>query len=208
MIRVLCLLALLIAAPYNVSVAAPANGAEQFIDGLGQKAIALLADQSVTKPQREAQFADMLKTNFDLKTIGRFALGRHWQEATDQQKTDYQRLFENMVSTVYIQRFDAYAGQKFEVLNSVPAGSDTSVRSRINIQGTSPIAVEWRVRGKEGNYKIVDVVVENVSMSLTQRNDFDAVIQKAGGNVQALITNLQDRISNPTVAPVAVPAGK
>jgi len=182
---------------------------ETFIDQLGQKAIAVLADKSMAPDARHAAFGKMLHENFDLKTIGRFTLGRHWRDASDAQKTQYQELFEKMVVTVYTQRFDNYAGQQFSVKGSTPvdgAASDTLVHSSIvqTEQGAPPVAVDWRVRTEAGQNKIIDVMVEGVSMSLTQRNDFDGVV--AQGGVDGLIKDLQARVSGEK--PVALPVGK
>lgn len=91
---------------------------ETFVDNLGRQAIRVLGDANISIPQRHAAFAKMFKTNFDLEKIGRFVLGRHWNEASDDQKAKYQKLFQQMVITVYTQRFDTYAGQKFSVKGS------------------------------------------------------------------------------------------
>ena len=58
--------------------------------------------------------------------------------------------------------------------------------------GGEEVQVDWRVRNKGGSYKIVDVLVAGVSMSVTQRSDFASVIQRGGGNVDALIAELKN----------------
>jgi len=182
---------------------------ETFIDHMGQQAISVLADKSMTLDGRHAAFAKLFNQNFDLKTIGRFVLGRHWREASDDQKAQYQQLFEKMVITVYTQRFDNYAGQQFSVHGSTPvdgAASDVLVHSQIvqTEQGAPPVAVDWRVRSEGSQNKVVDVMVEGVSMSLTQRNDFDGVV--AQGGMDGLIRDLQARVSGEK--PVALPTGQ
>jgi len=53
------------------------------------------------------------------------------------------------------------------------------------------VKVDWRVRNSNGTLQIIDVVIEGVSMSLTQRSDFSSVIQRGGGNVEALLEHLR-----------------
>ena len=53
--------------------------------------------------------------------------------------------------------------------------------------------IEWCVRGKPGNYKIIDVVVEGVSMAITQRSEFASVIQRGGGEFNSLLAQLRKR---------------
>ncbi len=171
---------------------------ETFINGLGQKAISVLGDPSVTVAKRHATFAKLFIANFDLDKIGHFVLGRHWSEATPAQQAQYQKLFQQMVITVYTQRFDNYAGQKFSVKGSTPvdgADTDTMVHSVIEqADGQAPIAVDWRVRTTGSTNKIIDVAVEGVSMSVTQRSDFDAVVQQSG--IDGLLQNMKSRVDN------------
>ena len=187
---------LLAMAPLHFAMAAAPQ--EGFIKKLGDDAIAVLADKSLTVPRRHAVFAQMFRNNFDLITIGRFALGRHWREANNAQQAEYQRLFEKMVVTVYTQRFDNYAGQQFSVKGSTPvdgAAADTMVHAQIVQQDGPPVGVDWRVRAQDGGgYKIIDVMVEGVSMSVTQRSDFDAVV--AQGGIDGLLQDMQSRVAN------------
>jgi phospholipid transport system substrate-binding protein len=58
----------------------------------------------------------------------------------------------------------------------------------------SKIPIHWRVRGK-GDYKIVDVLVEGVSMAITQRDEFAAIIQQRDGKVEGLLKALRKKTS-------------
>jgi phospholipid transport system substrate-binding protein len=96
----------------------------------------------------------------------------------------------------YSRRFAEYSGQYFKVTGTLPpqeGSNDTIVSSLILQQNGPPVSVDWRVRDKGGSMKIVDVVVENISMSVTQRSDFSAVIQQGGGKVEALLASLRQR---------------
>ena len=171
------------------------DGAQQFVNDMGKNAIAFLGDPSLSQSQKEAKFKTLLRNSFDLKTIGRFALGRYWRTATPEQQKEYTRLFENMVVRVYAARFEEYDGQTLDVSSFRKDGNkDTIVTSYIvPPAGGEKIQVDWRVRNKNGNYKIVDVVIEGVSMALTQRSDFSSVIQRGGGDMDALLTHLRSQ---------------
>jgi len=170
------------------------NGAEALINDLGNKAISFLSDASLTDAKRTQEFSKLLSNNFDMKTIGRFALGRYWHNANETQRDEYFQLFEDMVISVYSQRFNEYSDQQFSILGSRADGPrDNIVQSLItNKSGGSDIHVDWRVRQKkDGGYKVVDVIVEGVSMSVTQRSDFSSVIQRGGGNIEVLLNHLR-----------------
>jgi len=169
-----------------------ASGAQKFVDDMGQRAIGFLGDTKLTQNQKEQRFRTLLRDSFDMSTIGRFALGRYWRTATSAQQQEYQRLFEDMVVDVYSARFSEYKGQTLEVSETRKDGTkDSIVTSFIVPTSGSKIRVDWRVRYKQGKYKIVDVIIEGVSMSLTQRSDFSSVIQRGGGEMQALLVHLR-----------------
>lgn len=122
-------------------------------------------------------------------------MGRYWNQATDEQKKEYLRLFESMVVETYAKRFGEYQGQQVVVNKSRSEGEkDAIVNSKIVSQDGSPdVQLDWRVRYKNGEYRIVDVLVEGVSMTLTQRSEFSSVIQRGGGNIDVLIEKLRTR---------------
>lgn len=170
-----------------------APGAEKFIGDMATRALKFLSDPSMGQDQKISSFRNLLNDSFDLETIGRFVLGRYWKTSSDKQRQEYIGLFRKMVVEVYAKRFGDYKGQKFETRGARADGDkDTLVSSHI-IPGNGPeVQVDWRVRYKNGQYKIVDVIVEGVSMSVTQRSDFAAVIQRGGGDVSVLLAYLRD----------------
>ncbi len=170
-------------------------GAEAFINSMAQRAIDFLADEELTPDQRTAKFKKLLQTSFDMKTIGRFALGRYWRTSNEKQRAEYLKLFEKMVIDVYSQRFGEYKGQKVEVRGGRKDGSTDSIISSFILptNGGQEIEVEWRVRYKNNRYKVIDVIVEGVSMGVTQRSDFASVIQRGGGELKVLLAHLRDK---------------
>lgn len=166
--------------------------AKQTIEKMGQEAISFLSNASLSQSQKEEEFRKLLNRNFDMDTIGRFALGRNWKVANKAQKNEYLRLFEDLVVRVYASRFNDYKGEDFNVVSYKDTGKkDVTVTSYIVPNSGSKVQVDWRVRNKNGRYKVIDVVIEGVSMSLTQRSDFSSVIQRGGGNVEVLLAHLR-----------------
>lgn len=196
---VLCLA--LIAAPPAVAAAQNQNqgpdlpAAQAFVEGVVADGIALLSDAGADEAGRQRRFRALLDKNFAMKTIGRFALGRYWRQATPEQRAEYLSLFNDMVVEHYAKQFGGYAGQTMEITGARAQGErDAVVSSVIPREQGAPVDVDWRVRlnVRGGGYRIVDVVVEGVSMAMTHRSDFDAVIQRGGGSVEALLDALRN----------------
>ena len=168
------------------------QGAAQFIRQLGDKAIATLQAPDLTLDQREARFRGLLAEGFDLAFIGRFVLGRYWRAASPEQRSDYLELFSEFVVQIYSTRFGGYVGESLTITGGREAGDkDVIVRTRIDRPSGPPIIADWRVRVASDRYRIVDVMVEGISMAVTQRSEFASVVQRDG--IEGLLAVLRAR---------------
>lgn len=157
------------------------DDAAHFITGLAQRAIEVLQRTNDSLEQREKEFRAILAEDFDLEFIGRFVLGRHWRKATPEQQADYQALFAEWLLKTYSRRLGGYAGETFETIDARAVGDeDVLVRTRINRPSGPPILADWRVRKQDDHFRIIDIMVEGISMAVTQRSEFNAVVSKDG----------------------------
>ncbi len=171
-------------------------GARAFMVELGQRAIQVLQQPGHNQEATVAAFRTLFQSSFDTATIGRFALGRYWQQATPEEQQEYLRLFQEMIVQTYARRFSGYSGEIFQVGNTQPVSDhDVMVDTQIIREGAPPIPAQWRLRERDGRFQVIDVVVEGVSMTVTQRNEFASVIQRGGGHVEALIQALRNQIA-------------
>jgi len=181
------------------AIAAPADatgdassGAFSFIQGLGNDAIKELTDRAIARPEREARFRRLLNDHFDVAAISKFVLGRYWRTATDAERADFQKLFEDYIVQSYAVRFGEYSGERFEVTGS---SNDVEgvvvVHSKIDRAAAEDVRLDWRLHPAGSDFAIVDIVVEGVSMAVTQRSEFASVIQSKGGTVKGLIDALR-----------------
>jgi len=184
----LLVIVLALAAPRE----ADAQDARAFVATLGQEAIQVLGP-GVPVAQRQARFRELFRDDFDLAGIGQFVLGRYWRVATPQEQQDFLGLFQEYLVRAYSARLGEYGGEPFRVTGVRPNGDESIVNSEIIRPNSSPIAVDWYLIGR-GPYKITDVYVGGVSMKVTQRDEFASVIQRNGGRVEALITQLRQKL--------------
>ncbi|MEM7679658.1 MAG: ABC transporter substrate-binding protein [Pseudomonadota bacterium] len=168
------------------------KAAESFVTNVADEGIEFLSDQRFTHEQRVKEFKELLSNNFDMRTIARFSLGRYWRTATDAQKKEYLRLFKENILEIYSRRFSDYKDQKVEVRSARKEGkADVLVSSYVVSPDAPEVKVDWRVRQKNGQYKIIDIIVEGVSQALTHRSDYSSVIQRGGGDVEVLLAHLR-----------------
>jgi phospholipid transport system substrate-binding protein len=169
------------------------DGAARFITWLADQAIKVMRSPDATLAERETALHNLLAQSFDLQFLGRFAIGRHWRRMSADQRSEYQRLFGAYILNTYASRFGGYSGETFSVVSARAAGKkDAVVRSLINRPSGPPIQCDWRVRATGKQYKIIDLMIEGVSMAVTQRSEFSAVIKQNG--IDGLVTALRARV--------------
>ena len=159
------------------------------IKGLGNAAVTMLSNKSLNHADKMRQFRYLLNESFALKGIARFALGRYWRKADIPQRRRYLQLFEDYIVNSYAARFRNYDGEEFIVpAEDVDDRGGAVVTTRIQRPGGDPVEIIWHLRERLGVVRIVDVVIEGISMSLTQRSDFAASVRTTGGDLDKFLS--------------------
>jgi phospholipid transport system substrate-binding protein len=189
--RLIRSLLILVLAAAPVAAATDPSG---FVTELGRKTLEII-NQQPPKAERDQRFRAILHEGFDMEALSRFVLGPHWRSATDAQRKEFMKLFEDWIVGAYGERFSQYSGEQFKVIGQRPEGQNaTLVNSQIiRPNGGPPVKVDWRVAKAGNEYKISDVVVEGISLMVTQRQEFSSVIQRNGGQLEALLKILRQK---------------
>jgi phospholipid transport system substrate-binding protein len=119
--------------------AAAAADPAAMISNLGSRALEVLG-KDATQPQRAARFRELLREDFDVPGIGRFVLGRYWNTATEEQRAEFIKLFEDYIALAYATRLAEYSGENFKVTGSRPDADGAIVSSQIlRPAGAAPV---------------------------------------------------------------------
>jgi len=190
-------LALTVATPVSIQSKEFAKGSHDFIVELADKAVKSLAAPDIDTAERRLRFRKLMHDYFAVKVIAQWVLGRHWKRATEAERAEYLSLFERLMVVIYADRFAKYSGAALEVVRAeVRNEKDTLVHSRIVKSGVEKsIDVAWRVRHKHDVFKIVDVMVEGLSMGLTQQKEFGSVIRQKAEGIEGLLKELRKRLA-------------
>lgn len=191
------LMAGLLAASPAIAADPAAGGADAraFVDKLGGEVLSIIRSPGTSQAQRRDKFRELFQQNFDVPAIGRFVVGRYWNRASGDEQTQYLDTFRDYVAAIYAAQFSHYQGESFKTTNVRSLGGGESlVRSEIDRQGNPPIALEFRVKGEGGAFKIGDVIVEGVSLITTKRDEFSSVLAQEGlkGVMNRMQTTLKD----------------
>lgn len=173
------------------------DGAKKFIKAMTEDAISMLTVKDISRSERAERFRILMNKNFAMKGIAKFVLGRHWRRANDEQKEEYLRLFEDLMVSTYADRFERYSGEKLLIKKAEVRGEKDAIVHTTMVKAdnaTKPLKVAWRVRSKDGTFTIIDVMVEGISMIMTQKSEFASFIKQNGGKLDALLAELKKRV--------------
>jgi phospholipid transport system substrate-binding protein len=140
---------------------------------------------------RVSEFLALFRRVAALPQIGRFTLGSTWREMSEAQQQEFLQAFENYAARAYTHRIGEYNGQTLVVTGSQDAGQrGILVNSRLEAPGQQPIRVDWLVSDRGGEVQVVDLIAEGVSLSITQREEFAAMIEARRGDIDRFIADL------------------
>jgi len=159
------------------------------------EAINTLTDNSTSQNEKESQFGRLFDKNFDVPSISRFVLGKYWKQATLDQKKNFIKAFRNYVVKTYSSRFNEYAGEQLKLLNFENQSNPKIflVHTILEIKNSPVIKVDWKIGKKKDRYVILDIIIEGISLAVTQRSEFVSVIDQNGGSVDKLISLLKEK---------------
>jgi phospholipid transport system substrate-binding protein len=194
------LLLLIASASPTASRNAIAADANVFMNELWNRAVEVLSKKAPLT-ERLARFRQLFHADFDGPGIARFVLGRYWRSASAEEQQEYLKLFENYVVFVYGTRLSNFGGETFKVRGSRTHENGTIVSTDIiSPSGEAPIKVDWRLVEGNGAFKINDVIIEGISMMVTQRSEFASVIQRHGGQVAGLLALMREKTTTASAA--------
>ncbi|MEM6973952.1 MAG: ABC transporter substrate-binding protein [Pseudomonadota bacterium] len=127
-------------------------------------------------------FRAILEQRAAMPQIARFAAGAVWRDMSDAQQRAYVDAFSHYLATIYARRFQEYSGQSIDLGTTRDLGRrGIEVESTVKGGGQPPIAVAWVVSDRPGRVVLADIVIEGVSLLITQRDEITALVSQKGG---------------------------
>ena len=177
--------------------AVDASKAEAFVKDTTDEGITQIINSQASAAEKNARFEKLFNSALDLKFIGRFVLGRYWKSASEQQRDEFIDVYRKLNVKTWSKRFDDFAGKEFIFKGTTPSSSEDQifVNTVVPMEQAEPANVVWRVKQDGDNFKIVDIIIENVSLAITARNEYTAFIKKSPNGINGLIADLKNKLA-------------
>lgn len=174
--EILCALAL--AAP----VAAFASTPRETVTTMADAVIAVLKEDALSKAAKRDKVEEIVYDAVDFDTLSRLVMARNWGRLDAAQQAEFEKEFKRHLSATYGRRVDDYSNEVVEVTGErEEARGDHTVRTAIRRGGgNADILVDYRLRQRDGEWKIIDFVIEGVSLVSNFRSQFQEIMSSGG----------------------------
>ena len=146
------------------------------------KGLAILNDESLGangKDEHMERLREIVRPLFNFKEMARRSLGRHWRDMTPEDRTEFVTVFADLLETTYAEKIDLYRGGDVNFVREVVDEDYARVDSKVKDTKGTDYSVSYKLLREDGDWKIYDVVVENVSLINNYRAQFGRIIRKS-----------------------------
>jgi len=170
--------------------------AVKMVENLTSTGIEQIVNSDVSADEKNKVFRKLFTENLDLDFIGKYVLGRYWRTATDKQKKEFIELYKELNVKTWSKRFDEFKGKKFvfDGTSSANNKNQVFVNTKVPMDEGAPVTVRWRVNDINGKLRVIDIIIENVSLAQTARNEYTSYISKSPNGVEGLLEYLRMKI--------------
>ena len=173
------LVILLLMQPVWLAAGAPTDQIRQTVDRL----LAILNDPQLKgeqkKNERRQKLKEVLYQRFDFTEMARRSLGSEWRRRTPEEQKEFVKLFTELLERSYLDKIESYSGEKVLYLKDREDGNYAEVETKIVDKKGQEYSVDYRLHKVNGDWKVYDVIIEDVSLVGNYRSQFSRVLAKS-----------------------------
>ena len=175
-------------------------GARALISGTVDEVLVILNDPALDSVGRRTRLEQLAQKRFDFQTMSRLVVAQYWRRFSPEEREALVEEFRSFLARTYGDRIDRYNDEGVVITDVVPAGSrgDVTVMTKITGGNYDGAEVEYRLRKRDGVWRVIDVKVEGISLVLNYRDQFKAVLSRSGP--KGLLQALREKNADATVA--------
>lgn len=187
-----------------------AGPATDQVKGTVDHVINILTDPALKSEQktkeRRAKLRKTVLERFDFSEMSKRSMGRYWNERTPEERTDFVRLFTDLLERAYIDRVEGYTGEQIFYLEETADGNYSEVRTKIVTKRNQEIPISYRLQRADSKWEVYDIVIEGVSLVNNYRTQFSKIIRTS--SYQDLVKKMQAKVEGEEGAELGPPKSK
>lgn len=171
--------------------AAAVNPAEDYVGRIADEVMSL-ANSGAKGTALRGRFASVLNRYINLRSIANFALGPYQKKLPPGDKNEFYTLFNNYAAALFVYYVDDFKGSDLKIISTSQQGKFITIASAIVQNGGGREQVKWRLVPAGGGYKISDINVKGVWLTIATKKRFSDVLNKSKGDFGALFAELRE----------------
>ena len=179
----------------SVSAAAgvPGDQVRQTTD----KLLAILEDPQLKgeskKSERRHKLKEVLYQRFDFTEMAKRSLGSEWRRRSPEEQKEFVKLFTDLLERAYLDKIEFYNGENFQYLKDREDDNNyAQVDTKLVDNKGQEFAINYRLYNTKGDWKVYDVVIENVSIVNNYRSQFTRVL--ATSSYEELVNRMKGKL--------------
>ena len=162
------------------------------IDETATKILEILGRENEPEETRIAEIEKIAYDIFDFTTMSKLVLARTWRKLDKQQRAEFVREFKRNLARTYGTRLDRYEQEDIEIFGTqIEPRNDVSIKTRIVGGQFDGALISYRLRERSERWRIIDVVIEGVSLISNYRSQFAEILST--GTIDDLMVKLRDK---------------
>jgi phospholipid transport system substrate-binding protein len=166
------------------------------VRGTVDQVLAVLREPNLDSPEgkkeRRDRLNEIISARFDFAEMARRSLGAEWRRITPEQQQEFVELFTELLRNAYTGNIDSYKGEKVSYTRETRDENYAVVETMLQSPEGAQYAIDYRLQLFDGEWKVYDVVIENISMVNNYRAQFTRVINRS--TFDGLLRALRDRV--------------
>lgn len=152
--------------------------------------------QAIGSGQSDAAILQDLERLFvkysNVDVMAQYALGADGRSATAAQKRAFTSAFQGYIARKYGKQFKEFIGGRVEVTGVRKIRSGYEVQTKAYLQGQSPFDINFHVSDRSGQDLVFNVYIEGVNLLLTERTEIGSMLDRRGGDINAVTADLKN----------------
>lgn len=177
--------------PVSAAAAASGDRIRETVD----KLLTILKDPQLKgeskKTERRQKLKEVIGERFDFPEMAKRSLGSEWRRRSPEEQKEFVRLFTELLEQAYLDKIESYNGEKVQYLKEREDKDNAEVATKIIDNKGQEFSVNYRLHNVNGDWKVYDVVIEDISLVSNYRSQFNRVLAK--GSFEELLTRMKEK---------------
>lgn len=127
--------------------------------------------------QRRAKLREVINPRFDFEEMSKRSLGTYWKEITPEQQKDFVHVFSDLLARTYLSKIETVQEGMVKFDSEKVDFPRAMVKTIVKYKGDN-FPLDYKLLNQDGNWKVYDVIIENIGLVANYRNEFAGIIRK------------------------------